>query len=68
MAILNWIGSKFDLKPKDEMLVYKGEKAFARFYEDYFAKYLVRAFYAKNDAEKKELYREAYGNQHIKFM
>jgi len=67
-AILNWVGSKYGLKPKDEMLIYKGEKALARFNEDYLSKYLIKAFHTKDENLKKELFREAYGAQHTNFM
>ena len=43
IAILNYLGTTYGLRPKDPLTAYKGDKAVARFTDDYFNKIFIPA-------------------------
>jgi len=65
---MNFVGSTYGLRPADAMTAYHGDKAIARFYDDYFNKHIVASFFAKGtDEEIAAKKRAALVDEQIKF-
>ena len=50
----------YKLKPTDPFLVYKGEKAFSYFTDDFYGKYAYKAFTSKGSPDEREAAMEEF--------